>query len=336
MTTTDLPDVPLGSRLVVRHRLPVGAARPLTDVIGVLTAVDDASITMTSERSGEVRIPRDTIVVAKPLAPRPIRNSEIRALERAAVDAWPGTEQEWIGGWLARAGGGVTRRANSALPAEPALDADLPAVVAWYVARGLTPRLSLPDRVHRTPAGWVAGTDVDVLTLDLEPASGLDPGSSPAVDPDAIVRIDAEPDDAWLARHGGDARSVVTSVLNGTLGFLQSGFLQTGLSQTGLSQTGSAAAGIARAAVTTAPNGRTWVGLTAVRVEDDHRRRGLATRLCVDAVNWGAERGATGAYVQVERGNDPARRLYEQLGFVPHHAYRYAVPAPDDPVTPLH
>ncbi len=41
---------------------------------------------------------------------------EIRALEHAAALAWPGTEQHWHDGWLLRAGGGYTSRANSAVP----------------------------------------------------------------------------------------------------------------------------------------------------------------------------------------------------------------------------
>ena len=39
----------------------------------------------------------------------------ITALERAAAAGWRGAEEEWLGGWLLRATGGFTGRANSAL-----------------------------------------------------------------------------------------------------------------------------------------------------------------------------------------------------------------------------
>lgn len=81
---------------------------------------------------------------------------------------------------------------------------------------------------------------------------------------------------------------------------------------------------IGRGAVTTAPDGRGWVGLTCVAVAAAHRNNGLASLLCAELIRWGAELGATHAYVQVEVGNAPALALYRELGFLDHHAYRYA------------
>jgi ribosomal protein S18 acetylase RimI-like enzyme len=38
---------------------------------------------------------------------------------------------------------------------------------------------------------------------------------------------------------------------------------------------------------------------------------------------WAAEQGATTAYLQVLGDNLPALALYERLGFLEHHRYRY-------------
>ena len=67
------------------------------------------------------------------------------------------------------------------------------------------------------------------------------------------------------------------------------------------------------------------------RGRPDQRRQGLGLAVMAALVEWGAERGATTAYLQVLGDNAPALALYERLGFVTHHAYRYLVagqPAP--------
>ena len=79
----------------------------------------------------------------------------------------------------------------------------------------------------------------------------------------------------------------------------------------------NAGAAVGRAAVTTAPDGARWVGLSAVHVVEEARRRGLARGLCSALLSWGGERGATRAYVQVLADNTAAIRLYESMGFEP-------------------
>jgi ribosomal protein S18 acetylase RimI-like enzyme len=82
-------------------------------------------------------------------------------------------------------------------------------------------------------------------------------------------------------------------------------------------------AAVGRAAVTTGPDGTRWVGLSAVHVVEQARRRGLASELCRALLIWGAERGAARAYVQVLADNTAALRLYEPMGFAEHHRSRY-------------
>ena len=41
---------------------------------------------------------------------------------------------------------------------------------------------------------------------------------------------------------------------------------------------------------------------------------------------WGAELGATTAYLQVLGDNEPALALYASMGFTTHHAYAYLTP----------
>ena len=69
-----------------------------------------------------------------------------------------------------------------------------------------------------------------------------------------------------------------------------------------------------------------WVGFRGIEVAPEARRRGLGLAVMAALLDWGASRGATTAYLQVLDGNEPALALYERLGFVTHHAYRYLAP----------
>jgi predicted GNAT family acetyltransferase len=44
-----------------------------------------------------------------------------------------------------------------------------------------------------------------------------------------------------------------------------------------------------------------------------------------ELLDWAASQGARTAMLQVETDNPGAGRLYERLGFVTHHTYRYLV-----------
>ena len=309
MTTNDLK---IGARVVLRYRLPAGYERPMTDVIGELVSLDPP--TVRTAAGAVVQVAPDQVVALKALGPRPIRTSEIRELEVAAADGWPGLERHWIDGWLLRSGAGFTGRANSAAPLQQSATLDsLGAISQWYADRGQEARLLLPDRLSTVPAGWTTYDEVLVLAADITNLA-LPPGP-------AMVAIASEPGAEWLSlfRHRGSvppphAVDVLTAVRHGELGFGQLGSI------------GGRPMAIARAAVTSATDGRRWVGLTAVEVDEAHRRHGLGTLICARMVAWGRDRGATHAYLQVSVDNEPAIAMYRALGFVDHHRYRYAIP----------
>ena len=84
-----------------------------------------------------------------------------------------------------------------------------------------------------------------------------------------------------------------------------------------------AGAAVGRAAVTDAPDGTRWVGLSAVRVAEDAAPAWTCARSLRKLLAWGADRGATRAYVQVLVDNSAAIAMYESMGFAVQHRSRY-------------
>lgn len=280
---------------MVRYRRPAGSTPPLTDVIGHLVDVG-ATLDIRTKTGDVVRVAVDDVVAVKALSAAPVRTADIRNTEHAAAMAWPGVEQRWLDGWLLRAADGHTHRANSAVPLGFDADASaIAAIVGWYGERGLTPWLSVPDRLFGA-ASVAPHLETEIMTSDL-----------PHAVPDERVRLTGTPDAEWLGLYRRDVPvEVLTAVVDGEVAFAT-----------------IPGAAVGRAAVTTAPDGRRWVGMSAVRVDEQARGRGLARALCATLMHWGAERGATRGYVQVLVDNAVALGLYRSMGFATQHRSRY-------------
>ncbi|OMC02884.1 GCN5 family acetyltransferase [Mycobacterium sp. NS-7484] len=303
-----MPDLPaLGSRVSLRYRLPAGAAKPLTDVIGYVERV--APTVQIRTKDGElVEIAPDDVVSVRELSHTPVRASQIRALEHAAALAWPGAEQQWLGGWLLRAGHGVTSRANSAIPlGVSAQIADLDAVRGWYRERDLPAWLALPERLLPVRNPGIKPTRVMVRELPTPPSA-----VTPAQPSASSVTLEQQPDAQWLRIYDREVPlDVLTAVVDGQLTFAT-----------------AAGCAVGRGAVTQSADGTSWLGISSVRVSPEHRRQGHARALCEALLVWGTQVGATRAYVQVEVDNHEAIALYTSLGFRLHHQTRYV--AADD------
>ena len=303
----------LGTRVTVRYRRPTGSTPPLTDAVGHLLAVDPRVQVRTKTGTVAEFAPAD-VVALRVLTDAPVRTSQIRALEHAAAAAWPGVEQTWLDGWLLRAGHGATLAANSAMPLDISADKDtIPSILAWYTRRNLTPRLAIPDRLLRLPAGLKDDGTERVLVRDVR--------TVPDGEPDPLITTSARPDDAWLQLYHREVPrqiplDVIAAVLDGELIF-------------GAHPGGA----VARAAVTDAPDSTRWVGLSALRATDDLSASGPASRLCEALLDWGARRGATRGYLRVGHGvgqqDSGATALAHSLGFRLHHGTRYFAAQPD-------
>lgn len=230
-------------------------------------------------------------------------------LHLLAATSWPAPEQVEVEGWLLRAAAGVTLRANSALPlvalplatSTAPLDDLLAAVEDFYDARLLTPTVQVADPAldaALADRGWTAHFPTDVLVGPLPDAPG-----------DAVV---GELDDAWLdcwwavdGRGGDPERAVAVTVLEGVRS--PAGYARV------------VRDGVVVACARGVAHGP-WLGVSAVAVRPEHRRRGLARAVLSALWRWGDAQGTTTAYLQVGR-DDPGRALY--VGMQPAGSYRY-------------
>ncbi|WNG88270.1 GNAT family N-acetyltransferase [Mycobacterium sp. ITM-2016-00317] len=294
-----VPELPeAGTRVSLRYRLPTDSDRPMTDVVGhILEAGDEtgAVVRIRTRRGDIVDVDARDVLAVRVVPEMPVRTGEIRNLEHAAALGWPGTEHEWLDGWLLRHGHGVTRRANSAVPIRFSSFSEIAQVARWYAARGLPALVSAPDRLLRLPEGVPTDAENLVMAADIG-VSGV-----------TEVSVADSPDDRWLTLYRRDVPvDVLTAVVDGVVGFGE-----------------LAGAAVGRVAVTDAPDGTRWAGISAVHVSEDARRQGLARRLCAGLLDWAHQHGATRAYAQVVTDNPGARALYETMGFQVHHRSRY-------------
>ena len=280
----------VGQRVVVRHLLPDGRA---TDVLGTCTAWGADSLTVDREGHGPVTIPLADVVTGKPVPPRASVRARVSAqeVEQHVSALWSSITTEPLGEWLLRAspphGGRLRRRGNSALAMhEPGIGwVD----AAWGVRR-------FYDALDQTPLVQVQrGSQVEQTLAPL--------GFEPMGDGDAHAQL------ASVARALRSARAAAPDVA-------------AELDEAPGSLTVSIGSGVATGRGVLSGD---WLLVESLAVEPSQRRRGLATAVLAEVLDWGASLGATTALLHVETANPGAIALYERHGFVTHHTNRYLV-----------
>jgi N-acetylglutamate synthase len=297
-------------RRVVDH-YPDGRSQ-FGDVVGDLVGIGGLTAVVDT-RTGLVEVPVDAIAMARLVPPS---TADELAVEAVAARGLRPAETEELGGWVLRADSGFTRRANSVLtlgrPGRP-LDEALAAARTWYTERGLPLRLHVPVEARRLldaelgERGWQPTARTKLFVARLDALRGAAP--APVTPP---VEISPRPDDDWLElyRDGGGLTEAGRKLLT----------RHDRLAFATIRMDGGAVA-VARGAVDDG-----WLGVMAVEVAPDHRRRGLARAVMAGLWDWAAtEHGATRSYLSVLADNVPAVALYERLGYWVHHEYHYRV-----------
>ncbi len=238
----------------------------------------------------------------------------VTELEQRCADAWPALVERPLGQWRLRAADGFTGRANSALttgdPGIPVPDA-LVAVIDFATSHGIEPAAQVvvggPTETEVAAAGWRVDVDhpggAESLVMTGGPAGFATPKDADVVISDTPFpgwwELAAQPDPTPAQRH------VLAS--GGRVGF------------GAVVRDGRVLAAVRGAVV------GDLLHVARLAVRPGARRLGLARRLMGGLAAWGLDRGATTCALQVAEHNKPAITLYESLGCVEHHRYRYWV-----------
>ena len=320
---TDPVSIRPGVRVIVRH-LPEIDKGSAHDVIGPLVSIDPLIV---RGQQGDVEIDPRGVVILKTLSAKPVRNSDIRAVEEAKAAAFPGLANEWIGGWLARAGDGITERSNSAVPLGPEAAVQpvpIEAIQDFYARYDLPTQLLVPDRIGRTAENLEGEAGPEIIVMFRELDGDFFGPNTPTAAPGettqapfarATFSVAPEASPEWLSLYNFRGKplpprtlELLTARIEGTLGFAS------------LHIDGELVA-VSRGTVTGGGR-RTMLGFSAVEVVPTFRRQGLATYMCQQLLEWGRENGADCAYLDVLRSNAAGRGLYHGLGFAEHHRVR--------------
>ena len=279
----------VGTRVVVRHLLPDGRA---TDVLGVCTSWGPDRLVVEGP-AGPVEVGFDVLVTGKPVPPRASVRARVpaREVERHVAALWSSITTEPLGAWVLRAspphGGRLRRRGNSALAME---DPGMPLADAVAGVHAFYERLGQESLVQ-VPAG----SDLEAALAPL--------GLTPLGDGDAHAQLAPVAQALRATRGSGADLPVEHRESEAALGV-------------------DVGDGAARGRAVLSDD---WLLVEGLEVAPGHRRRGLATAVVADLLDWGASRGARTALLHVEVDNEPALRLYDRLGFRTHHTNRYLI-----------
>jgi GNAT superfamily N-acetyltransferase len=296
----------IGHRVVVRHRIPGG----LTDVIGVLQAWNPQSLAVRNVDSTVHEIAADDVTAAKTIPEMPLRPVDVDQLFLTTALGRPAVERAYIGHWLLRASSGWTGRGNSLLPTGrpgmPVAEA-LRQAEDFYNERGLPPqaqvRLGSPQAEELRASGWVDArpeqSDVLVMHTTLDHVNA---------EPRYAVQLAERPNVHWYAAaFDGPVPDVAPKVLEGAA---KAAFASITLD-------GQVVA-VGRGAMT-----GHWLGVDAIRVCSDYRRRGLGTAIVQGLARWAGPNGGRRTYLEVLLENAAAMATYTRLGYREAYRYRY-------------
>ena len=317
LTTVTPPSaVDIGRRVSIRIVAADGSSR---DLVGMLTDLitvrgrDGSGMQFDPAAISHWRRIPERAARAGMGAPMRVR---VREIEAAAACTWPAEITVMSGGWLLRSSGGVTRRANSALPLgnPPFGDPDscvehaVAEVVEFARMHGMRPTIQValpvyaPLDEHLAESGWDAASDHHVLVHDARSIGVREPSTLPRR---WTLRHEDQPSEAWRSVQGPDPEATIMSRWPADYLSLWADDMPVGVGRLAMSDG--------------------WGVITRVFVSPARRRSGAGVAIMEELARAALASGVERLAVQVSDDNRPALGLYARLGFRHHHTYRHRV-----------
>ncbi len=243
----------------------------------------------------------------------------VEKFELISSRAWPAEDSRNLDGWTLRSSKGVTWRANSVLPFSSlinlSLDEAIESAVKYYQKRDLIPAFKLTNCCYPTNLDKVL--DSKGFKKEMETYVQIAPLNNGSSDCGRFsVKISETLKQDWISAYF-------------KLGEFTSFELENRIGIIKRIRTGKAFASV-RAGGTTIGIGMGVIvdqalGLFGIITDPHHRGKGIASSINSALMSWGKERGASIAYLQVEKANSPALALYSKCGFSTLYDYWYRI-----------
>jgi GNAT superfamily N-acetyltransferase len=234
---------------------------------------------------------------------------------------WPAAHSAELDGWLVRRNAGVTLRANSVLPASAPFDLAkaLDYVESLYQAHGITPCFQISPAAQPTDLdAHLEARGYQVRTPTLVQAAEISQVLAKLPAPEVGVNISSAPSDAWMdcwwgidGRGGGSTQQAAARQI-----------LEGGRALYAVVPDGQQVQAIGRLALVD-----DTAGLYCLTVDERFRRQGLARAVIRALLQEATTSGLRWVWLSVVADNEPARALYDRLGFRTVSQYHYRVKA---------
>jgi ribosomal protein S18 acetylase RimI-like enzyme len=243
-------------------------------------------------------------------------------IEDAGINASAPREQRWLDGWLLRLSPGKAKRARciqAVAPGRLDIDAKLALCLPLFTAAGLRPYVRI------TPFSQPAGLDVDLAERGMVRIDDTRVMVLPSLD--ALNAHDDVPSTGAIGAAATDAFADWVGCARGSAAGERSAHAER-IGRPAVPHHAVLARderGEVVAGGVVVVDGEV-AGLYDVFTAEAARGRGHGERVCRHLLGFAARQGVTVGYLQVDAGNEVARRIYRRLGFTDGYSYHYRTP----------